>query len=77
MPSLEEEVVAPAASRLMLLLEHAPLGTLDRILRTSPLLVGACTWERWAREGSAALAWVHNKGILHADVKPDNILVRL
>ena len=76
-PSLEEEVMAPAASRLMLLLEHAPLGTLDRILRTSPLLVGACTWERWAREGSAALAWVHNKGILHADVKPDNILVRL
>ncbi|WWC86102.1 uncharacterized protein L201_000973 [Kwoniella dendrophila CBS 6074] len=65
----------PSLSRLVLLLEHAPLGTLDRILRTSPQLVGKSLWERWAREGAEALEWVHGKGVVHADVKPGNLLL--
>ncbi|WWD18005.1 hypothetical protein CI109_102452 [Kwoniella shandongensis] len=64
-----------AVSRLVLLLEHAPLGTLDRMLRTSPQLVGKKLWERWAREGAEALEWVHGKGVVHADIKPGNLLV--
>lgn len=69
LPALAESA-SPAASRLVLVLEHAPLGTLDRLLRSSPHLVGEDLWGRWAREASEALAWVHAKGVIHADVKP-------
>ncbi|KAK8865811.1 hypothetical protein IAR55_000958 [Kwoniella newhampshirensis] len=79
LPSLGQAVRADhpprAVSRLVLLLEHAPLGTLDRMLRTSPQLVGKKLWERWAREGAEALEWVHGKGVVHADVKPGNLLL--
>ena len=67
----------PAISRLVLVLEHAPLGTMDRLLRSSPTLVGRDLWGRWARQATDALAWVHEKGVVHADVKPGNLLVRL
>ena len=67
----------PALSRLILILEHAPLGTMDRFLRTSPGLVGKRLWERWAVQTTEALSWVHGKGIVHADIKAGNLLVRL
>jgi len=67
----------PSISRLVLLLEHAPLGTMDRLLRTSPTLVGRQMWERWAKQTVEALAWVHGKGVVHADVKPGNLLASL
>ncbi|ORX41274.1 kinase-like domain-containing protein [Kockovaella imperatae] len=65
----------PSLSRLVLLLEHAELGTLDRFLRTSPSLVGKELWGRWAREGTEALNWIHRQGVVHADVKPGNLLL--
>jgi len=67
---------APALSRLVLILEHAPLGTMDRFLRTSPGLVGKKMWNRWALQTTDALSWVHGKGIVHADIKAGNLLVR-
>jgi hypothetical protein len=76
LPALNQgRAPAPSFSRLILLLEHAPLGTLDRLLRSSPGLVGREMWCRWARESTEALAWVHSKGVVHADVKPGNLLV--
>lgn len=73
--AIRQEYAAPSLSRLVLVLEHAPLGTLDRLLRTSPQLVGKKLWARWAREGTEALEWVHGKGVVHADIKPGNLLV--
>ncbi|BEJ13403.1 hypothetical protein CspHIS471_0305770 [Cutaneotrichosporon sp. HIS471] len=64
-----------APSCLLLVVEHAPLGTLDRLLRTSPGLVGPQLWGRWAREAASALEWAHGKGVVHADVKPSNLLL--
>ena len=80
MPSLADAAKtspAPSPARLVLLLEYASLGTLDRLLRTSPDLVGPELWSRWARQGAEALEWVHEKGVVHADVKPGNILVSI
>jgi serine/threonine protein kinase len=73
----KEIETTPALSRLVLILEHAPLGTMDRFLRTSPGLVGKRLWERWAVQTTEALSWVHGKGIVHADIKAGNLLVRL
>jgi serine/threonine protein kinase len=77
LPSLAHGAKDPplSLSRLVLLIEHAPLGTLDRLLRTSPDLVGRQLWECWARQGADALEWVHSKGVVHCDVKPGNLLV--
>lgn len=70
-----EVQAAPALTRLVLVLEHAPLGTMDRFLRTSPGLVGKALWQRWAIQTTEALQWVHGKGIVHADIKAGNLLV--
>lgn len=72
----EKSQAAPALTRLVLILEHAPLGTMDRFLRTSPGLVGKALWQRWAVQTTEALQWVHGKGIVHADIKAGNLLVR-
>ena len=72
---LHQHATTPALSRLVLILEHAPLGTMDRFLRTSPGLVGKALWQRWAIQTTEALQWVHGKGIVHADIKAGNLLV--
>lgn len=77
LPSLFLSSTEPSAtsSRLVLLLEHCPLGSVDRMLRTSPTLVGAGLWLDWAKQAISALQWVHEHGIVHADVKPGNLLL--
>lgn len=65
----------PNPRRLVLLLEHVPLGSVDRMLRTEPNLVGERLWGRWAREAAEAIEWVHSRGVVHADIKPSNVLV--
>jgi serine/threonine protein kinase len=33
-------------------------------------------WLQWSRELVAAVALCHDRGVLHADIKPQNIMVR-
>lgn len=70
-----EDAQQVTLSRLTLLLEHAPLGTLDRLLRTSPALVTREMFAKWAKQTTDAIAWIHSKGVVHADVKPANLLL--
>jgi tRNA A-37 threonylcarbamoyl transferase component Bud32 len=56
-----------------IVMEHVPGGSLrDRIDRTGPLKAGDAA--RFAVEIANGLAFAHSKGIIHADLKPSNIL---
>mgnify|MGYP003289201612 CR=1 FL=1 len=56
-----------------IVMEHVPGGSLrDRIDRTGPLKTGDAA--RFAVEIANGLAFAHSKGIIHADLKPSNIL---
>jgi serine/threonine protein kinase len=67
----------PPASRIILLLEYCPFGHLLSFLKNYPERVGERRWIEWAIQLAKALALVHERGILHADIKPQNILVSL
>ncbi|WVO17802.1 hypothetical protein L204_105500 [Cryptococcus depauperatus] len=73
--AMRQEMATPSLSQLVLVFEFAHLGTMDRFLRDSPQLIGKKIWSRWARESCEALEWVHRKRIVHADVKPGNLLL--
>jgi serine/threonine protein kinase len=62
---------AEAAERPYLVMEHVPGGNL------SDLLTGGAgvDCERLARELLGALAHIHAAGVLHRDVKPQNVLI--
>ncbi len=56
-----------------IVMEHLPGGSLKgRIERTGPLKAGEAA--RIAIEVANGLAFAHSKGIIHADLKPSNIL---
>ena len=60
---------------LYMLLEWVEGRTLTARLAEGPL--GGAEWLPLARELLAGLAALHSVGILHRDLKPDNILIRL
>lgn len=56
-----------------IVMEHLPGGSVkDRIERTGPFKAGEAV--RIAIEVANGLAFAHSKGIIHADLKPSNIL---
>ena len=56
------------------LLEYVPGGTLEALMRAGPL--SKSDIRRVVKEIADALAGIHAHGILHRDLKPDNVLVR-
>ncbi|GAA6005899.1 hypothetical protein JCM10207_007267 [Rhodosporidiobolus poonsookiae] len=67
---------APAPDpRISLLLSLHPYGHSLAFARAHPELVTPAVWATWARGVSDALRWCHGRGVLHADVKGQNVLI--
>ncbi|GAA6064691.1 hypothetical protein JCM10212_002409 [Sporobolomyces blumeae] len=65
----------PQEPRIDLILEFCPFGNVLQFARAHPDRMNAKRWFGWAREIAAAVAWSHSRGVLHADLKPQNIMV--
>ncbi|BGP25496.1 NIMA-related kinase 3 [Rhodotorula toruloides] len=65
----------PASPRIDLLLEYCPFGHVLQFARAHPQRIGKRRWFEWALQVSSAAEWAHEKGALHADLKPQNVMV--
>ncbi|ORY89601.1 kinase-like domain-containing protein [Leucosporidium creatinivorum] len=61
--------------RMILLLEYCPFGHALSFAKMYPERMGKRRWLEWARQLVSAVAWAHERGVLHADIKPQNVLV--
>lgn len=62
--------------RIILLIEFCPFGHLMNHIRANADSIGRAQWFEWAKQLALAVAWCHHRGVLHADIKPQNVLVR-
>lgn len=60
--------------RLLILLELLPLSLATYSQRHSSR-IDVFFWLHWACELAATLEWMHGKGCVHCDIKPENILL--
>ncbi|GAA5878170.1 hypothetical protein JCM8547_008362 [Rhodosporidiobolus lusitaniae] len=61
--------------RIDLMLEYCLLGHSLSFVRSHPELMSKERWLGWAAGLAEAVAWCHEKGVLHADVKPQNVMI--
>ncbi|GAA5914240.1 uncharacterized protein JCM6883_000785 [Sporobolomyces salmoneus] len=61
--------------RIDLILEFCPFGNALQFARNQPERMNRKRWFQWSRELVAAVALCHERGILHADIKPQNIMI--
>lgn len=57
---------------LYIVMEYCPMGSLRRLMRIDKI-TSALIW-KWMGQLTSTLQLVHDKGIIHHDIKPDNIL---
>ncbi|GAA5873088.1 hypothetical protein JCM16303_006935 [Sporobolomyces ruberrimus] len=61
--------------RIDLILEFCPFGNLLQFARNQPERMNRKRFFQWAIELTAAVALCHDRGVLHADIKPQNIMI--
>lgn len=61
--------------RIILILEYCRFGDLLSFLKQYPERMGRKRWLEWAKQIVLAVGCCHERSILHADIKPQNILV--
>ncbi|GAA5988171.1 hypothetical protein JCM10908_002093 [Rhodotorula pacifica] len=61
--------------RIDLLLEFSPFGHVLQFARAYPERLDKAQWFDWARQLTGAVKWAHDKNVLHADIKPQNVLI--
>jgi serine/threonine protein kinase len=60
--------------RLLMLLELLPYS-LSSFAKKNSDRVDLAQWKRWAIELTGVVEWLHAKGCVHADLKPENVLL--
>ena len=61
---------------LCLVLEHLPRGDLEMLIRdTAAVRYGAADIKAWMGMLCRAIAFCHDRAVLHRDIKPNNLLV--
>lgn len=73
--SAQEAQASGTAPRLLLVYELCPGGTVASFVRRKGHEVGRSLWMRWAKQLVAALAHCHRFGIMHGDVKTQNVML--
>lgn len=60
--------------RLLIMLELLPYS-LSSFAKRNPDQIDFDQWKEWALELTSVVEWLHNKGCVHADLKPENVLL--
>jgi serine/threonine protein kinase len=65
----------PSPPRLLILLEFAGNGTMHSWTQANRSRIGKPLWCRWAKQLASAVAYIHHIGLIHHDIKPQNVLL--
>lgn len=60
--------------RLLILLELLPYS-LSSYAKKNPDRINFAQWREWALDLANVVGWLHSKGCVHADLKPENVLL--
>ncbi|GAA5916371.1 hypothetical protein JCM6882_000868 [Rhodosporidiobolus microsporus] len=74
-PSSPSSAPPSPEPRISLLLSYSPSGHVLHFARAHPERMGKSLWLRWARDLAGAVEWCHSRGVLHADLKPQNVML--